>query len=44
MTHCQARLLNLEPGYFRVGGKGTCGNAQGGKYDVMAAGECGRLA
>jgi APA family basic amino acid/polyamine antiporter len=33
-----ARLLNLEPGYFRVGDKGPCGNAQGGKYDIMAAG------
>lgn len=36
----QARLLNLEPGYFRLGDKGPCGNAQGGKYDLMAAGEC----
>ena len=43
LYHCsQARLLNLEPGYFRVGDNGPCGNAQGGKYDVMAAGECGR--
>lgn len=43
LHHClQARLLNLEPGYFRVGDNGPCGNAQGGKYDVMAAGECGR--
>lgn len=34
----QARLLNQEPFYFRLG----CGSAQGGKYDVMAAGKHSR--
>ncbi|KAI7844490.1 hypothetical protein COHA_001949, partial [Chlorella ohadii] len=33
-----ARLLNQEPFYFRLG----CGSAQGGKYDVMAAGKHSR--